>query len=100
MKAKTSITLSMAVLTKLDRAIGEGASRSAFIEKVLSEKLSQMERDAINLRDMELINAAADRLNAEAKDVLEDQDTWYFDSLKDNATVTDQFLAPVEASTK
>jgi metal-responsive CopG/Arc/MetJ family transcriptional regulator len=97
---KTSITLSMAVLTKLDRVIGEGASRSAFIEKVLSERLSEMERDAINTRDLELINAAADRLNAEAKDVLEDQDAWYFDPMKGRAAVTDRFLAPAETSTK
>jgi len=68
---------------QLDKLIGEDASRSAFIEKVLSERLSEMERDAINLRDMELINAAADRLNAEAKDVLEDQDAWYFDPMKE-----------------
>jgi metal-responsive CopG/Arc/MetJ family transcriptional regulator len=100
MKTKTSITLSVGVLTKLDRAIGEGASRSAFIEKVLSEKLSEMERDAINLRDMELINAAADRLNTEAKDVLEDQDTWYFDQNKGHARATDQPLATPETSTK
>ena len=42
-----------------------------------------MEREAIQQRDLELINAAADRLNAEAKEVLEDQDAFYFDLIKD-----------------
>jgi hypothetical protein len=68
---------------KIDRLIGEGRSRSAFIEGILSERLSEMERDAINLRDMELINANADALNREAKEVLEDQDAWYFDPMKE-----------------
>jgi len=89
MKTKTSITLSMAVLVKIDQLIDKGTSRSAFIEKILKERLSQMERDAINMRDMELINAAADQLNAEAKDVLEDQDAWYFDPMKNHVTVPD-----------
>jgi metal-responsive CopG/Arc/MetJ family transcriptional regulator len=70
MKTKTSITLSMAVLVKIDKLIGEGASRSAFIEKVLAEKLSQMDRDAINRRDAAIINANADYLNREMEDVL------------------------------
>jgi hypothetical protein len=70
MKAKTSITLSMAVLVKIDKLIGEGASRSAFIEKVLAEKLNQMDRDAINRRDAAIINANADYLNREMEDVL------------------------------
>ncbi|HEY1161426.1 MAG TPA: hypothetical protein VGE83_12390 [Terracidiphilus sp.] len=83
MKAKTSITLSVPLLVKIDKLIGEGASRSAFIEKVLSEHLREVEREAIQQRDLELINAAADRLNAEAKEVLEDQDAFYFDLIKD-----------------
>ena len=79
MKAKTSITLSLPLLVKIDKLIGEGASRSAYIEKVLSDHLRDEEREAIQQRDMELINAAAERLNAEAEDVLEYQDALYFD---------------------
>jgi metal-responsive CopG/Arc/MetJ family transcriptional regulator len=82
-KAKTSVTLSVPLLVKIDKLIGERASRSAFIEKVLKDYLRDAEREAIQQRDMELINAAADRLNAEAKEVLEDQDAFYFD-LKEN----------------
>ncbi len=83
MKAKTSITISLPLLVQIDRLIGEGASRSAFIEKVLRDHLREAERQAIQQRDMELINAAADRLNAEAEDVLEDQEALYFDLVQD-----------------
>ncbi len=73
MKAKTSITLSLPLLVEIDRLIGKGASRSAFIEKVLRDHLRDMERRAIQLRDLERINAAADDLNAEAQDALKYQ---------------------------
>jgi metal-responsive CopG/Arc/MetJ family transcriptional regulator len=79
MKAKTSITLSLPLLVQIDKLIGERASRSAYIEKILSEHLREMERQAIQQRDLELINANADYLNHEMEDVLEDQDALYFD---------------------
>jgi len=69
-KAKTSVTLSVPLLVKIDKLIGEGASRSAFIEKVLSEHLRDSERQALHKRDFELINANADYLNREMEDVL------------------------------
>jgi hypothetical protein len=58
------------LLVQIDKLIGERASRSAYIEKILSEHLREMERQAIQQRDLELINANADYLNAEAEDVL------------------------------
>jgi metal-responsive CopG/Arc/MetJ family transcriptional regulator len=70
MKAKTSITLSLPLLVQIDRLIGKRASRSAFIEKVLRDHLRDEARHAIQMRDKELIDAAADRLNEEAEDVL------------------------------
>jgi metal-responsive CopG/Arc/MetJ family transcriptional regulator len=70
MKTKDSITLSTALISEVDRLIGKGTSRSAYIEKVLRDHLQDMDRQAIQLRDMERINAAADDLNAEAEDVL------------------------------
>ena len=73
MKAKISITISLSILVKIDRLIGERASRSAYIEKVLRDHLRKAEREAIQQRDMELINAAAERLNAETEDMLEYQ---------------------------
>lgn len=73
MKEKTSITLSSDVLTQVDRTAGSKASRSAFIENVLREYFKAKVREAINARDMELINANADYLNREMEDVLKYQ---------------------------
>lgn len=43
----------------------------AFIERVLRRYLEARERKALQARDLERIDQAADRLNAEAEDVLE-----------------------------
>ena len=66
MKEKISITLSGDVLAAIDRVAGSKQSRSAFIEKVLREFLQERARAAVQARDLERINAAAPRLNAEA----------------------------------
>jgi metal-responsive CopG/Arc/MetJ family transcriptional regulator len=73
MKEKTSITLSGDVLAAIDRLAGSKQSRSAFIERVLREFLRQRARAAVQARDLERINAAAQRLNAEAAEVMEYQ---------------------------
>jgi metal-responsive CopG/Arc/MetJ family transcriptional regulator len=70
MKEKTSITLSREVLAGIDRLAGSKHSRSAFIERVLRRYIQQQTRARTHARDLELINNAADRLNAEALDVL------------------------------
>jgi metal-responsive CopG/Arc/MetJ family transcriptional regulator len=73
-KEKTSVTLSREVLRGIDRAAGSKESRSAFIEAVLAEYLRTRERAERDARDLELINAHADELNAEVEDVLGYQD--------------------------
>jgi metal-responsive CopG/Arc/MetJ family transcriptional regulator len=73
MKMKTSITLSSEVLARIDRAAGTRRSRSAFIEDVLRDHFDQQARRRIHARDLDRINAAADRLNREALDALEYQ---------------------------
>jgi metal-responsive CopG/Arc/MetJ family transcriptional regulator len=73
MKAKTSITLSSEVLTAVDRSAGSKASRSAFIENVLREYFKAKMREAINARDLELINAHADYLTRESRELDEYQ---------------------------
>jgi len=73
MKEKTSIKLSGDILTAIDRLAGSKQSRSAFIERVLREFLRERARAAVQARDLERINAAAQRLNAEAADVMEYQ---------------------------
>jgi metal-responsive CopG/Arc/MetJ family transcriptional regulator len=73
MKEKTSITISSDVLERIDRVIGSEVSRSAFIESVLRDHFRQKSRRQMHARDLERINAAADRLNQEALDTLEYQ---------------------------
>ena len=75
MKEKTSITLSKEVLTSIDRIAGSKQSRSAFIEAVLRQFLRRRARAQVESRDLELINKAADELNAEVEDVLRYQAT-------------------------
>ncbi|MFY9674407.1 MAG: ribbon-helix-helix protein, CopG family [Terriglobales bacterium] len=70
MKEKTSITLSKEVLRAIDRMAGSKQSRSAFIEAVLAQYLRRRTRAQLEARDLELINNAADELNAEVEDVL------------------------------
>ncbi|MFY9527853.1 MAG: ribbon-helix-helix protein, CopG family [Candidatus Acidiferrales bacterium] len=73
MKEKTSITLSSDVLAKVDHLAGSKLSRSAFIEGVLRDYFRERRRRKAHARDLERINAAADRLNLEAAEVLEYQ---------------------------
>ena len=79
MKEKTSITLSPEVLAQLARHAGSGQSRSAYIERVLRQHFRRKERAQAQARDIERINAAAERLNAAAEDVLEYQAPWVDD---------------------
>ena len=73
MKEKTSITLSSDVLAGVDRLAGSKFSRSAFIERVLRRYLRERARTKAQARDLQRINQAAERLNAEANEVLEYQ---------------------------
>ncbi len=70
MKVKTSITLSSDLLRAVDRAAEEGQSRSDFIEVALRAFFAQMQRRQRDARDQQILNEHADRLNAEAEDVL------------------------------
>ena len=80
MKEKTSITLSSDVLAEVDRSAGSRASRSAFIENVLREYFKAKVREALNARDVEIINEHADYLNREMEDVLRYQAPIQFDT--------------------
>jgi len=73
MKDKTSITLSREVLARIDRLAGSRQSRSAFIEAVLRRFLRSRARAEIEARDLERINQASERLNAEAAEILDYQ---------------------------
>jgi len=73
MKEKTSITLSPDTLVKVDHLAGSKLSRSALIEQVLHKYFRDRARKEVQARDLERINAAADRLSSEAADVLQYQ---------------------------
>lgn len=70
MRVKTSITLPEDLLTSIDRA---DQNRSAFIERASRAYLARLEKAKLEARDIEIINAHADRLNEEAMDVLDYQ---------------------------
>ena len=70
MKVKTSVTLSEDVLKAIKRATGRGESRSQSVERLLREGLAARARRATDARDLALLNAHAEALNAEADDVL------------------------------
>ena len=70
MKLKTSVTLSEDIVKSIDRVSGKGESRSETIERLLRAGLTARARQAVDARDLALINRHADELNAEADDVL------------------------------
>jgi metal-responsive CopG/Arc/MetJ family transcriptional regulator len=69
-RVKTSITLPEDLLKTIDKT---DPNRSAFIERAARAYLARLEKAQRDARDVEIINANADRLNAEAMDVLEYQ---------------------------
>ena len=70
MKRNISITLSRDVLAGIDHLAGSRQSRSAFIEAVLRKFLRSLAPAELEARDLERINRASDRLNAEAAEVM------------------------------
>ena len=75
MKVKTSITLTEVVLVEVDRlSAARACSRSEVIETAIEAYLRQMAQAERDARDMEILNRAADRLNAEALEVIEFQE--------------------------
>ena len=70
MKVKTSITLSDYLIKEIDNLIEEYGNRSLLIEAALKEFLATRYRQSRDHKDLGLINANADCLNNEAKDVL------------------------------
>ncbi len=67
--AENSIPISAPLLFQIDQVIGEGESRTAFIENVLAEHFRNLRRQAQQRCEMELINLSSPELNAEAEDV-------------------------------
>ena len=70
MKVKTSITLSDELIQAIDQYGQSYKNRSEFIEAAIWAFIKQIIRSQQNARDVEIINRNAERLNAEAQDVL------------------------------
>ena len=70
-RVKTSITLPSELLKNIDRT---ESNRSAFFERVACAYLTVLNNAKRDARDLAIINSNADRLNAEALDVLDYQD--------------------------
>ena len=65
MKVKTSITLDAELLSRIDDALLENESRSAFFLDAAQQLARQRERTKRDLRDAHLLNVNADALNEE-----------------------------------
>jgi metal-responsive CopG/Arc/MetJ family transcriptional regulator len=70
MRVKTSITLPEELLKDIDRA---ESNRSAFFERAACAYLAGLNKARPDAKDLAIINSNADRLNAEALDVLDYQ---------------------------
>ena len=66
-RVKTSITLPEGLLSRLDRV---DKNRSALLERAALAYLAQLEIQARDRRDVEIIERNAERLNREAMDTL------------------------------
>ena len=72
MKIETTISLEPELLQQLNRLLESNghSSLSDFIENLIRGFLAKTEKPAYDLRELELINKNADRLNQEAEDAL------------------------------
>jgi metal-responsive CopG/Arc/MetJ family transcriptional regulator len=70
MKTKTSVTLSEDLLKLIDRNAKGEKNRSAFIETAVRSYLEVVRRHRRDQDDLSTINRLAEKLNAEAGDVL------------------------------
>ena len=71
MKAKTSVTLEANLLKRIDSVLRADESRSAFFMDAARQLAEKRERAARDERDLALLAANADTLNADALDNLE-----------------------------
>jgi len=69
-RVKTSITLPQDLLVRLDRI---DKNRSALLERAARAYLAHLDKAEREKRDLQIINANAERLNREAMDTLEYQ---------------------------
>lgn len=71
---KISVSLPQDLLASLDELVGKNRRRSKLIESALREYISREQIRQPNQREVDLLNANAEKLNEEALDVLEYQE--------------------------
>jgi metal-responsive CopG/Arc/MetJ family transcriptional regulator len=70
MKVKTSITLSEELIRSIDELFGGQKNRSELIEKAVRDYVERQTQKKRDLKDLDILNKKADKLNREAEDVL------------------------------
>jgi metal-responsive CopG/Arc/MetJ family transcriptional regulator len=70
MRVKITVTIDERVLRAIDRATSRNRSRSRVIEDAAREFLARRARSAREVRDLEILDTAADELNREMDAVL------------------------------
>ncbi|MBM4136988.1 MAG: ribbon-helix-helix protein, CopG family [Nitrospira sp.] len=70
MKVKTSITLSEELIHIIDELLDMKKNRSEFIEEAIRDYIERKAQAERNLKDLDILNKKADKLNREAEDVL------------------------------
>jgi metal-responsive CopG/Arc/MetJ family transcriptional regulator len=73
MKVKTSITLSEELIQSIDELFGRQKNRSEFIERAVGDYIKRQTEEKRDLKDLDILNKKADKLNREAADVLQYQ---------------------------
>jgi metal-responsive CopG/Arc/MetJ family transcriptional regulator len=71
---KISISLPQDLLARIDELVGKSRKRSTIIESALREYISKENSRELNQKEIEILNANAEKLNEEALDVLEYQE--------------------------
>lgn len=69
MKVKASFTISDKTLKALDRLVGKGGNRSAFVEEALQAAITQRDRELRDARDVALYEKYAAELNREQQEI-------------------------------
>ncbi len=70
MKVKTSISLSEELIHSIDELFGRQKNMSKFIEKAVRDFIERQIQRKRDLKDLDILNKKANKLNREAEDVL------------------------------
>lgn len=81
-KVKTSFTISGKTLKSLERLVGKGGNRSAFVEEALNAAIQQRERELRDARDVAIYAEHAEDIQREIDADTELLATLHLDELR------------------